>query len=391
MVRLPGRQRRRTDTHDIRSHVCVGNSCSERERRPPDDRRGQRRRSQNRIAEPTWAMRSGRRTGRSAPSSTVRTSRLPCAFLVSRKLLSFALGLIVLGCLWFWFAPVPLGGSTTYVVTRGISMEPRFHTGDLAIVRSQSSYHVGEIVAYHNNMLHTIVLHRIIGREGARYIFKGDNNSFIDPERPVASQLIGALWLHIPGAGAHAAVDPLAGTDRSARRRRGPAPHRSRVHTAPAAQAQAAARRGERPDCRRRTHRGDPRPRPRRPRGRSLRVASVRRARAARVHPLAHDATPLHGPLQAERHALLLRRSAARTDLPQRPGRDRRPALHARPQSGRSSASGTAFTPPAGTRSRGGPRSTRRSPRRTAGRPRSNSRPRRASTAVARSSRGRLI
>ena len=118
-----------------------------------------------------------------------------------KKLLATALGLIVMGCLWFYFAPIPLGGSTSYVVTHGISMEPRFHTGDLAIVRGEPSYHVGEIVAYHNKMLHTVVLHRIVGREGGRYIFKGDNNNFIDPERPRASQLIGALWIHIAGGG----------------------------------------------------------------------------------------------------------------------------------------------------------------------------------------------
>ncbi len=103
--------------------------------------------------------------------------------------------------MWFYFAPVQLGGSTTYVVTHGTSMEPHFHTGDLAIVRGQSDYHVGEVVAYHNHQLHTIVLHRIIGREGDRYLFKGDNNNFVDPEHPVASQLIGALWIHIPGVG----------------------------------------------------------------------------------------------------------------------------------------------------------------------------------------------
>jgi signal peptidase I len=119
-----------------------------------------------------------------------------------KRLLSTVLGLIVLGSLWFWFAPAPLGGSTTYVVTKGISMEPHFHTGDLALVRSQSSYHVGEVVAYQNKMLHTIVLHRIVGRAGARYIFKGDNNGFLDPERPLASQLVGSLWLHLPGVGA---------------------------------------------------------------------------------------------------------------------------------------------------------------------------------------------
>ncbi len=81
-------------------------------------------------------------------------------------------------------------------------MEPHFHSGDLAIVRSQSSYHVGEIVAYQNKMLHTIVLHRIIGRDGSRYIFKGDNNDFVDFEHPAAGQLIGALWIHAPGLGA---------------------------------------------------------------------------------------------------------------------------------------------------------------------------------------------
>jgi signal peptidase I len=119
-----------------------------------------------------------------------------------KRLLATTLGIIVLGCLWFYLAPAQLGGTTTYVVTHGVSMEPRFHTGDLAIVRSQSSYHVGEVVAYHNKELHTIVLHRIIGRAGDRYIFKGDNNDFIDFEHPAASQLIGALWLHVAGAGA---------------------------------------------------------------------------------------------------------------------------------------------------------------------------------------------
>ncbi len=118
-----------------------------------------------------------------------------------KKFLATALGLIVLGSLWFYFAPTSLGGSTSYVVTHGISMEPRFHTGDLAIVRSKPSYHIGEIVAYDNKMLHVVALHRIIGREGERYIFKGDNNDFVDPEHPRASQLIGALWIHIHGGG----------------------------------------------------------------------------------------------------------------------------------------------------------------------------------------------
>ena len=121
---------------------------------------------------------------------------------LAKRLASSALGLIVLGLVWFYTAPVGLGGSTTYVVTHGVSMEPRFHTGDLAIVRSQSSYHVGEVVAYQSKMLGTVVLHRIIGKVGDRFLFKGDNNHFIDFEHPRANQLVGALRLHIAGAGA---------------------------------------------------------------------------------------------------------------------------------------------------------------------------------------------
>jgi signal peptidase I len=130
----------------------------------------------------------------------------------TKKLVSSGLlALIALACVWFYFAPGTLGGSTTYVVTDGISMEPRFHTGDLALVRSQSHYEIGQIVAYHSDAFHTIVLHRIVGRTGNRYIFKGDNNNFRDFEHPARSQLIGSLWLHIPGAGArlHSFRSPL--------------------------------------------------------------------------------------------------------------------------------------------------------------------------------------
>ena len=118
-----------------------------------------------------------------------------------RGLLWGALGLGLVALLWFGFAPSALGGSTTYVVTDGVSMEPRFHSGDLALVRGEGDYRVGQIVAYHNRQLGTVVLHRIIARDGSRYVFKGDNNNFTDFEHPTRSQLIGALWIHLPGAG----------------------------------------------------------------------------------------------------------------------------------------------------------------------------------------------
>jgi signal peptidase I len=132
----------------------------------------------------------------------LRRVRLVMSTRHTRKLLASGLGVIALACLWYCFAPVALGGSTTYVVTDGISMQPRFHAGDLVLVRGQSDYRVGQIVAYNSDVFHTVVLHRIIARDGSRYVFKGDNNNFVDFEHPAQSQLIGALWMHIPGAGA---------------------------------------------------------------------------------------------------------------------------------------------------------------------------------------------
>ena len=80
-------------------------------------------------------------------------------------------------------------------------MEPRFHTGDLAIVRPADQYKVGDIVAYQSSLLHTVVLHRIVAIHDGRYTFKGDNNNFLDPDHPTRSQLVGKLWLHLPRGG----------------------------------------------------------------------------------------------------------------------------------------------------------------------------------------------
>jgi signal peptidase I len=102
---------------------------------------------------------------------------------------------------WWFFAPTKVGGTTRYVVTRGVSMEPRFHAGDLAITRPASRYRIGDVVAYWSTLLHTVALHRIIAVDGDRYTFKGDNNNFIDPTHPTRAQLLGKLWIHIPQGG----------------------------------------------------------------------------------------------------------------------------------------------------------------------------------------------
>jgi signal peptidase I len=142
---------------------------------------------------------------------------------------------------WLLSGPSTIGGPVTYVTTQGTSMQPRFETGDLALVRPAGDYRVGDIVAYRSSVLKTVVLHRIIRRDGGRYVLKGDNNDFIDPEHATRDELIGSLWLRIPQGGrvlawlhSPVASAALAGglallllgsSERRRRRRRRPEPH----------------------------------------------------------------------------------------------------------------------------------------------------------------------
>ena len=119
----------------------------------------------------------------------------------SRVVTSVLSTLVVLGAAWWLLAPQQLGGATAFVVVDGTSMLPHFHRSDLVILRRSSRPHVGDVVAYRSALLDRVVLHRIVGIKGGRYAFKGDNNNFIDPDRPGRSQLIGKVWFHVPSAG----------------------------------------------------------------------------------------------------------------------------------------------------------------------------------------------
>jgi signal peptidase I len=103
--------------------------------------------------------------------------------------------------LWLYLAPIQLGGSSTYSITAGVSMEPMLYRNDLALVRAQRSYKVGDVVLYHSSVLDESVLHRIIAIQHGHYYFKGDNNNFIDPGYATRSELLGKLWLHMPVVG----------------------------------------------------------------------------------------------------------------------------------------------------------------------------------------------
>jgi signal peptidase I len=118
------------------------------------------------------------------------------------KIVGVIVAVAVLFGVWTFFAPTKLGGTTTYSITDGISMNPLLYKGDFAVIRAQSSYHVGEVVLYESQVLHKPVLHRIILIQNGNYFFKGDNNDFVDPGYATRSELIGELWFHVPHAGA---------------------------------------------------------------------------------------------------------------------------------------------------------------------------------------------
>ena len=117
------------------------------------------------------------------------------------RLIGAGLGLLLLVAAWWFLAPRQLGGSSTYAIIVGSSMEPSIERGDLVIVRKNDRYEVGDIVAYRSANLREVVLHRIVGRSGDRYVFKGDANDFTDSERPARDGLVGELWIQIPVAG----------------------------------------------------------------------------------------------------------------------------------------------------------------------------------------------
>jgi len=119
-----------------------------------------------------------------------------------RPVAGIALTLAVLATAWWLLAPPKLGGATSFTNVDGSSMLPKLERSDLVAVRESKSYEVGDVVAYRSPLIHRVVLHRIVSiRADGRYVLKGDNNSYLDPDHPDRSQIVGKLWFHIPTAG----------------------------------------------------------------------------------------------------------------------------------------------------------------------------------------------
>ena len=114
-----------------------------------------------------------------------------------------AFWIALLAVIWVALAPIQAGGQATYVIVAGQSMEPNFQYGDLVIVHKETSYQVGDVVAYQNADIDRYVIHRIIDKKRGRFILKGDNNSWSDDYEPGQQEILGKLWIHLPKFGTY--------------------------------------------------------------------------------------------------------------------------------------------------------------------------------------------
>mgnify|MGYP005856176843 CR=1 FL=1 len=108
---------------------------------------------------------------------------------------------IALAVVWLlWLRPLALGGPASYIIVSGTSMEPTLHDGDLALLHAKPDYMTDDIIAFGSSS--GIVIHRIVGGSAEEgYVVQGDNKNAPDPWQPKPDQILGKLWLHIPGAG----------------------------------------------------------------------------------------------------------------------------------------------------------------------------------------------
>jgi signal peptidase I len=117
---------------------------------------------------------------------------------------------IALALGWIAFLrPSSLGGSTTYVIVSGDSMEPGMQSGDFVIARPQDTYDVGDVVVYAvpegDVGEGSLIIHRVIGGNADDgYVVQGDNPEIKLPDlwRPSAAEVKGKLILRIPNLGA---------------------------------------------------------------------------------------------------------------------------------------------------------------------------------------------
>ena len=123
-----------------------------------------------------------------------------------RRAVELATFVVFVGAWALFLRPTSLGGPATYIVIRGDSMLPGYHSGDLVILQAAGSYAAGDAIGYRVPEGEVgaghVVVHRIVGGDGSEgFTVVGDNNPAPDPWLPRTSDVAGKVWLLLPGFG----------------------------------------------------------------------------------------------------------------------------------------------------------------------------------------------
>jgi signal peptidase len=138
-----------------------------------------------------------------APRFPARTARSRRRVLARAAVAAVA----ALAALWLAFLrPAFLGGTTTYVVVSGSSMEPTLHDRDLVVVRERGSYGTDDVIAFRlpagTAGPEEAVIHRIVGGSAAEgFVTRGDNRDADDPWRVAPDDILGRRIAHVPRVG----------------------------------------------------------------------------------------------------------------------------------------------------------------------------------------------
>src|SRR5262249_55845956 len=136
---------------------------------------------------------------RGGPVSVVRRRR-------ARRAIELGFGAAFLLVWMLLLRPSSLGGPATYVIIRGDSMLPGYHSGDLVVLQATAAYGPGDAIGYRVPDAEVgagqVVVHRIVsGDGGLGYTMEGDNNPAPDPWSPKGGNVVGRVWLLLPGLG----------------------------------------------------------------------------------------------------------------------------------------------------------------------------------------------
>ncbi len=92
---------------------------------------------------------------------------------------------------------VKIFGYSGLIILTG-SMEPTYHPGDLIFIREQKDYKVRDTITFHQHGM--IVTHRIIKKDGTKFITQGDANNTAD-EPIQLSDIEGKVIRRVGGVG----------------------------------------------------------------------------------------------------------------------------------------------------------------------------------------------